>query len=133
MHAQPRRHAAGGSERVLLVEDEAPVRNYARRVLENGGYEVLEAGSGAGALQILEAERRTVHLLLTDVVMPGMGGPELSSRVTGLRPAIRTLFISGYGRPALERRGALSGAAPLLGKPFDEAGLLAAVRAALGA
>ena len=132
VHAEPRLQAAGGTERVLLVEDEAPVRDYARRVLENGGYEVLEAGSGEGALRIATAERGTIHLLLTDVVMPGMGGPELSSRVTGLRPSIRTLFISGYGRPALERRGALSGATPLLGKPFDGAELLSAVRAVLG-
>jgi len=133
VRAEPRRQAAHGTERVLLVEDEAPVRDYARRVLENGGYEVLEAGNGESALRIATAERGTIHLLLTDVVMPGMGGPELSSRVTGLRPSIRTLFMSGYGRPALERRGALSGATPLLGKPFDETGLLSAVRAVLGA
>ncbi|HET6452038.1 MAG TPA: response regulator, partial [Spirochaetia bacterium] len=102
-------------------------------VLENGGYHVLEAGSGESALRIVESERGTIDLLLTDVVMPGMGGPELASRVAGLVPAVRTLYISGYGRPALERRGAFSSGAPLLGKPFDEVSLLSAVREVLSA
>ena len=127
------RRPAGGSERVLLVEDEDAVRGYVRRVLENGGYHVLEAGSGESALQIVEAGHTVIDLLLTDVVMPGMGGPELASRVAVLVPDVRTLFISGYGRPALERRGALSSRAPLLGKPFDEVSLLSAVREVLSA
>ena len=131
--AEPHRRPAGGSERVLLVEDEDAVRGYVRRVLENGGYHVLEAGSGESALRIVESERGTIDLLLTDVVMPGMGGPELASRVAGLVPAVRTLYISGYGRPALERRGAFSSGAPLLGKPFDEVSLLSAVREVLSA
>jgi two-component system, cell cycle sensor histidine kinase and response regulator CckA len=128
-----RRRPAAGTGTVLLVEDEAAVRGYARRVLENGGYQVLEAGNGESALQIAERERDAIHLLLTDVVMPGMGGPELASRIAGFLPSVRTLFISGYGRPALERRGALTAGSPLLGKPFDEHGLLEAVRQVLSA
>ncbi len=120
--------APGGSERILLVEDEAAVRGYARRVLEDRGYTVLEAHGGEKALDLISRERRKIHLLITDVVMPGMGGPELSSRVARILPSVRTIFISGYAQQSLESRGMLPGGARLLRKPFDKAGLLTMVR-----
>jgi len=123
--------APGGSERILLVEDEAAVRTYARRVLEDRGYTVLEAHSGDKALALIAQERRKIHLLLADVVMPGMGGPELASRVSGALPSVRTLFISGYAQQALESSGTLPSGARLLRKPFDKSSLLAAVRSVL--
>ncbi len=116
---------------MLLVEDEPAVRTYARRVLEGHGYAVLEAGSGEKALELLRQDTRKIHLLLTDVVMPGMAGPELSARMSRLLPSLRTLFISGYAKQALENRGSLSSGARLLKKPFDENSLLAAVRSVL--
>jgi two-component system cell cycle sensor histidine kinase/response regulator CckA len=126
--AAPAARSPGGTERVLLVEDESAVRGYARRVLEKGGYTVLEAPSGERAMEIAARDPGSIHLLLTDVVMPGMGGSELASRLASLRPSVRTLFISGYTQQALESRGTLSGEARLLRKPFDEGALLAAVR-----
>ena len=123
----------GGSERILLVEDESAVRSYTKRVLEERGYTVLEASGGEKALEIISQERRKIHLLLADVVMPGMGGPELSSRVSALLPSVRTLFISGYAKQALESRGTLPNGARLLRKPFDKSGLLSAIRSALDA
>jgi CheY-like chemotaxis protein len=123
--------APGGNERILLVEDETAVRWYAKRVLEDRGYTVLEAASGEKALEIIASERRKIHLLLTDVVMPGMGGPELSSRVGGLLPSTHTLFISGYAQQALESSGTLPLGARLLRKPFDKGSLLSAVRSVL--
>jgi PAS domain S-box-containing protein len=123
--------APGGRERILLVEDEAVVRSYAKRVLEDRGYTVLEAHGGEKALELISQERRKIHLLIADVVMPGMGGPELSSRVAALLPSIRTLFISGYARHSLESSGILPGGARLLRKPFDKANLLTLVRSVL--
>ena len=129
--AAPAASVPGGDERVLLVEDEPAVRTYARRVLESHGYAVLEAGSGEKALELIDREKRKIHLLLTDVVMPGMTGPELSARLSRVLPSIRTLFISGYAQQALETRGSLASGARLLRKPFDEGSLLAAVRSTL--
>jgi two-component system, cell cycle sensor histidine kinase and response regulator CckA len=123
----------GGDERVLLVEDEPAVRTYARRVLESHGYTVLEAGSGEKALELIKHDAGKIHLLLTDVVMPGMAGPELSARLSRVLPSVRTLFISGYARQALESRGSLASGARLLRKPFDGGSLLAAVRSVLDA
>ena len=102
-------------------------------MLEKGGYTVLEAASAERAIEIAQQDSGQIDLLVTDVIMPGMGGSELASRLEGLRPTVRTLFISGYTRQALQSRGTLSGEVWLLRKPFDEAALLTAVREALGA
>ena len=129
--AAPSLDAPGGNERILLVEDEMAVRSYARRVLEERGYTVMEAPGGEQALGLIAQERRRIHLLVADVVMPGMGGPELSANVARLLPAIRTLFISGYPQHSLESSGALPRGARLLQKPFDKGSLLTTVRAML--
>ena len=115
---------AGGTETILLVEDEAPVRELVRRVLESAGYVVLAAGLPSEAERLLD-ETGKVDLLLTDIVMPEMSGYDLAERVSERRPDVRRLFISGY-TPRVQRvRG------PLLKKPFAPEQLARAVRSAL--
>jgi two-component system cell cycle sensor histidine kinase/response regulator CckA len=118
---------AGGSETILLVDDESNVRGVTARLLRSLGYEVLEATDPGSALR-LAGGGASFDLLLTDVVMPGMSGGELSERLTELRPGLPTLFISGYAPevPADDRLA--SGAADYLAKPFDRSTLAARVR-----
>src|SRR5213594_275507 len=92
-----------GDGKVLVVKDEAPVRNVARQVLERHGYTVLEASSAEAALDIATRYSGTIHLLLTDVVMPGLNGRELASRLADLRPDARVIFMSGYTDDAVTR------------------------------
>jgi len=107
-------------EKVLWVEDDPGVRLYGRRVLEREGYEVLEAEDGEAALEVLERpESERVRLLITDVVMPGISGPELAARVLAQRPNLRVLYVSGYSANEL--------AHPLLTKPFSPGELSAKV------
>jgi PAS domain S-box-containing protein len=115
---------AGGSETILLVEDEAPVRELVRRVLESVGYVVLAAGLPSEAERLLD-ETAEVDLLLTDIVMPEMSGYDLAERVSARRPAVRRLFISGYAPRVQRVKG------PLLKKPFAPEQLARAVRSAL--
>jgi PAS domain S-box-containing protein len=117
-----------GSETVLLVEDEEPVRELVRRVLEDVGYDVLAASRPSEAQRI--AAESEIDLLLTDVVMPEMSGYELATRVRLARPAVRTLFMSGYAHKALGETGELPDG-ELLRKPFSPEELTAAVRAVL--
>ncbi|MFT5374660.1 MAG: PAS domain S-box-containing protein [Candidatus Latescibacterota bacterium] len=121
----------GGSETVFLVEDEDMVRDLGVRLLERNGYRVLSASNGADALQQIERHRGPIHLLITDVVMPGIDGPELAQRLAPLRPETRVLFISGYVHSTHEER---SGMAPesILRKPFSEEHLTRKVRSILG-
>src|ERR1039457_521014 len=88
---------------ILLVEDEAAVREVTREALEMGGYLVLEASSPEEAAQIAEDRSAVIDLLLTDVVMPGMSGPELSRQVSKSRPGLITLFMSGYAQSKILR------------------------------
>jgi len=120
-----------GMETILLVEDEEAVRRLASRALEAAGYTVLEAGSGAEALDLLESAGGGISLLLTDVVMPGMGGPELAERVRVIRPELRFLFMSGYTDPGTVDQAALSRAGGFLQKPFTAAALTEKVRTEL--
>ncbi|OGK87981.1 MAG: hypothetical protein A2X52_13690 [Candidatus Rokubacteria bacterium GWC2_70_16] len=108
----------GGSETLLLVEDEEPVRRIALEILQASGYQVLEARDPADALRIAERHAGPIHLLLTDVVMPHMSGPELTGRIAMLRPGIRVLYMSGYTGEALGRHGDVEPGAALLQKPF---------------
>jgi two-component system, cell cycle sensor histidine kinase and response regulator CckA len=116
----------GGSETVLLVEDEESVRQLAREVLETGGYQVLEAPDGGQALQLAEQHAGPIALLLTDVVMPGITGPDLARRLGARRPELKVLFVSGY----LERGAGGPGpaASPFLQKPFTADVLAGKVR-----
>ncbi|HUF35611.1 MAG TPA: PAS domain S-box protein [Gemmatimonadales bacterium] len=130
---QPPPAAARGSETVLVVEDEGAVRALARRVLEAQGYRVLDAASPAQALELTDEGRRRIDLLLTDVVMPGMGGPALAERLEARQPGLRVLYISGYAEEAILRQGALPAGGALLEKPFTADELARQVRRALSA
>jgi PAS domain S-box-containing protein len=114
-------HAEG---RILLVEDEAVVRDYTRAVLAKAGYTVIEAGNGREALTEHENLVAPVDLLVTDVVMPGMGGMELARRLRSLHPELKVIFISGYADDALGGLGELVEGNNLLRKPFSGAQLL---------
>jgi PAS domain S-box-containing protein len=123
----------GGTERILLVEDEAEVRRVVRMMLEAGGYRVVEAGSGEEALALLAGEAREVPLVISDVIMPGITGKELRDRVVASHPGTRVLYLSGYTADIIQNKGFLASEADLLMKPFSSADLLARVRARLDA
>ncbi len=118
----------GGSETILLVEDEAAVRQFARRALETSGYHVLVAPDGVEALAIAERHAGAIHVLLTDVVMPGMAGPELARQLSAKRPMIRVLFCSGYTDDATILDGVREAGTPFLQKPFAPEDLIRKIR-----
>jgi len=123
----------GGPERILLVEDEPNVRRIARRILERNGYTVLEASNGAEALRILERRQEPIALVLTDLVMPEMGGRELASKLRIVSPTSRVLFMSGYTEDAVLRQSVMEPGAIFLDKPFTFDTLIRKVREALAA
>jgi CheY-like chemotaxis protein len=120
-----------GRETILLVEDEDGVRELAREVLQGHGYTVIEARDGESALQIVEQRRERLHLLLTDVVMPKMGGRELARRLISRHPDVKVLYMSGYPDDALGEHGVLEPGAVLLQKPFTPQGMADKVRQVL--
>jgi CheY-like chemotaxis protein len=124
----PRSQAAGGSETVLIVEDENEVRELVRDMLASAGYTVLEAPLPHLAVDICRTYRGTIHLLLTDVVMPEASGREVAASVQAMRPAIKVLFMSGYPEYPGERGAPRIDGANLLSKPFDRQGLLGRIR-----
>ncbi len=103
---------------ILVVEDSDPVRDLVSQVLAGDGYSVLVARSGQEALRIAERHRGTIHLLITDVVMPGMRGREVADRIAAARPGTRVLFVSGYTEDAIVHQGVLEAGIDFLGKPF---------------
>jgi two-component system, cell cycle sensor histidine kinase and response regulator CckA len=121
--------AAGGTETILVVEDEAGLRLLMQRALQQRGYVVLNAANVAEALDIAESHAAAIDLLLTDVVMPGLSGPDLAQRVVRLHPAIKVLYVSGFAN--LAQGGSLSRKAALLPKPFTPQSLAARVRECL--
>jgi two-component system, cell cycle sensor histidine kinase and response regulator CckA len=122
-----------GSETVLLAEDEAGVRELAASMLERLGYEVLVAPDGPAALALAERRRLPIALLLTDVVMPGMSGRELSERLRELHPETRVLYTSGYTEDVIVLHGVLEDHLNFIGKPFSIQALAKRVRQALSA
>jgi PAS domain S-box-containing protein len=120
-----------GQETILLVEDEATVRKLARECLQLQGYVVLEAVEGAAALQLAQMHPGPIHLLLTDVIMPGMTGRELASRLSRSRPGIKVLYMSGYTENVIGHNGMLDAGVMLLQKPFSLPTLRAKVREVL--
>lgn len=118
-----------GSETILLVEDDALVRALTRTLLSEAGYRVLEAESSEAALALAERQSATIHLLLTDVVMPRMGGRQLADQLCARRPETKVLFMSGYTNDSILRHGLVDSAVELLQKPFDRIALLRRVRA----
>jgi two-component system cell cycle sensor histidine kinase/response regulator CckA len=107
-----------GHETLLLVEDEASVRSSARRLLERHGYTVIEARHGAEALRIMEEAGRQVDLVLTDLVMPEMGGREMVERLRARHPGIKVLFMSGYSERAVAQGGVMPPGTGFMEKPF---------------
>jgi nitrogen-specific signal transduction histidine kinase len=122
-----------GSETILLVEDEDAVRTLAGRMLRRKGYRVLDARHGGEALEILGAYLGRVDLVLTDIVMPGMGGTELARRVREMRPNVPLLFMSGYSHGEIEQRGGFAPDEAFLQKPFTADELARQVREVLEA
>lgn len=121
----------GGADTILLVEDEAGVRHVARRVLERAGYRVIEAASAEEALRIVEQQGAPVRLLLTDVVLPGMSGPQLARRLATVRPRLKTIFMSGYTADEFSEEDLIQSAVAFIPKPFDLRVLVEQVRDAL--
>jgi PAS domain S-box-containing protein len=120
-----------GLETILLVEDEANVRRLGRQYLESQGYTVLEAADGAAAIEVSNAHPSPIHLLLTDVIMPGMNGRELAHRISSLRPESKVLYMSGYTENVIGHNGTLDAGVNLLQKPFTLPALKAKVREVL--
>ncbi|MEG3151233.1 PAS domain-containing protein [Sphingomonas sp. ZT3P38] len=116
------------TETILVVEDDDDVRAYTVEILREVGYRVIEASNGNVALQLLEQQKRSIHLLMTDVVMPTMSGRELASAARASLPDLKVLFTSGYPRDAIMRDGRLEPGVDLLAKPFTYLSLAAKVR-----
>jgi CheY-like chemotaxis protein len=125
--------ARGGDETILLVDDEDLVRTFEREVLTESGYAVLEATSAAHALELAREHSGPIHLLLTDVVMPGLNGKSLAERIEEDRPEIVTLYTSGYTADAIVRHGVLEPGVSFLPKPLTRATLIGKVRELLDA
>jgi two-component system, cell cycle sensor histidine kinase and response regulator CckA len=116
---------------ILVVEDEDPVRELIARILRREGFDVIDVPSGAEGLDICAARTGQINLLLTDVVMPEMSGPQLRDLASPIRPEMRVLFMSGYTDDLIAKRGVLAEGDSLLSKPFHSEQLLAKVREAL--
>jgi two-component system cell cycle sensor histidine kinase/response regulator CckA len=114
---------------VLLVEDEPALRRLVQRVLEEAGYTVLAAADGLEALDVAERHSGPLQLLLTDVVMPGLSGPELVRQLHSARPGLEVLYMSGYNDSRLANRGIEQAKVNLLSKPFTPDELVERVRA----
>ena len=130
---EPAHRLPSGSETILLAEDEEGVRHVVREVLASQGYKVLEARDGVNALEVAQGHSSPIHLLLSDVVMPRMGGGELAQQLTTLRPSTKVLFMSGYTDDAIALRRAAESDTPLLAKPFSTTLLVRRVREVLDA
>jgi CheY-like chemotaxis protein len=127
---EPRRR--DGNERVLIVEDEPAVRELARRLLEDAGFNVLCAANGPEALGAWDDSGGPIDLVLTDLIMPGMSGRELAHRLRAQQPTVNVLYMSGYTAGLLGEQAILEEGEEVLEKPFTRSGLLRKIEAALG-
>ncbi len=116
---------------LLVVEDEASLRRLACTILRDAGYEILEASNGEEALAVAQEYAGTIDLLLTDVIMPKMGGAELAKHMAEIRPATRVLYMSGYAEGSIAENGRLTEGAVLLEKPFSPEAVEAKIRQVL--
>lgn len=126
-------HPAGGSETVLVAEDESAIRTVIQRSLERAGYTVLMAANGDEALAILDKHSAPIHLLLTDMIMPGMNGSELAARARERRPGLRVMFLSGYTASTARNGHGIGADEHFLQKPFGTETLVATTREVLDA
>ncbi len=116
---------------ILLVDDDVIVREIAREMLTMQGYQVLEAPNGQAALQQMAATTSPIHLLVTDIMMPGMNGRELAEQLLAKQPSLRVVFMSGYNEDELLRKGISSQSVTFVAKPFTIDSLSSAVKAVL--
>ncbi|HXN26993.1 MAG TPA: PAS domain S-box protein [Candidatus Acidoferrales bacterium] len=122
-----------GAETILLVEDADALRKLTHMLLEQHGYHVLVAANGAAAMQLVEEKPESIHLLLTDVIMPGLNGRALAERLQLRQPGLKVLYMSGYTDDAIADHGVLAAGIQLLHKPFSEENLIHKVREVLDA
>jgi CheY-like chemotaxis protein len=121
-----------GHETILLVEDQREVRDYCSAALSSFGYRVLRADGAAAAIEICTREETAIDLVLSDVVMPELSGPELAGQLVAIRPGLKVLFMSGYAEKELAAHGVPEQGIALLQKPFEPPRLAARVREVLG-
>jgi len=127
--AAPTAPVRGGKETILVVEDEAVLRQMARTILEDCGYRVMEAASGIEALKVWERYREAIDLVLTDMVMPeGMSGMDLAHRLHASKPQVRIVFASGYSMDEIDSSSLRKAHAVFLQKPYTHVTLAQAVR-----
>ena len=131
--AAPATDSFCGSETVLVVEDADALRKLSVTLLEEHGYQVLSAANGAAALELAQQDNRSIDLLLTDVIMPGLGGHALARRMEALRPGLKVLYMSGYTDSSIAQHGVLEEGISLLHKPFTEEELVRKIREVLDA
>jgi two-component system, cell cycle sensor histidine kinase and response regulator CckA len=122
---------SGGTETVLVVEDEDRVRNLCVQILERLGYKVLRGSNGAEAIGVAEKHGDRIDLLVTDVVMPGMSGAEMAAQLVLHHPEMKVLFTSGYTDDAIVRHGVLDEGVSFIGKPYTPSALAKKVREVL--
>jgi DNA-binding NtrC family response regulator len=120
-----------GNETILLVEDDEEVRKLAMRILRGQGYEILGAAEGMEAFLLCEEHEGSIHLLVTDVVMPKISGRELAERIASIRPEIKVLYMSGYTDNAIVHHGVLAEGVNYIQKPFTVESLARKVREVL--
>ncbi len=127
------RYPSAGGETVLVVEDEDAIRKLTERILMRNGYAVITAADGSEAITVAQRYGGEIHVLVTDVIMPGMLGMALAESLLAMRPNLRVLYMSGYAQPVLTSQGSLQAGVILLEKPFSEDVLLTKVREVLDA
>jgi CheY-like chemotaxis protein len=124
----PRISNSGAIETVLVVENDEAVLRYTRKILESYGYKVLHAIDGEAALSVANETRYAFQVLLTDIIMPGINGPELAKKLRAMHPSCRTLFMSGYGDSVVLQHGVAGDVPNMIQKPFTPKDLVAAVQ-----